>query len=115
MNPSYWAYALPAATFLLSALGIYGGWVIGRYKGELAHSTAITAIQKAEEAREAGRIAAALIAGDLAAYKAEVESKFAHVATIEMLTRSEDRVADALSRLTNRLDRVLEQHRDERP
>jgi|GEM_PF-2338029 len=94
MNPAEWSWVFPAAALALTASGVYGGWAVGRYKGESAHAMAKAAQERADAAHAA-----------LAAYKTEV---VAHFATIEMLQKSEDRVAEAINRLADRLDRFFE-------
>lgn len=103
---SEWAWVFPAGMAGLTALGLYGGWVIGRYKGESAHAMAKAAQERADEAVALAKASAADAHSELAAYKTEVVAKFA---TIEMLTKSEDRIADAFNRFTDRLDRLVEQ------
>lgn len=91
---SEFSWMFSAGMLVLTALGIYGGWAVGRYKGESAHAMAKAAQERADAAH-----------AELASYKTEVVAKFA---TIEMLQKSEDRVADALNRLADRLDRLVE-------
>lgn len=109
---SEWAWVFGAGMFALTALGLYGGWVIGRYKGESAHAMAKAAQDRADEAVALARATASFAHSELAAYKTEV---VAHFATIEMLTKSEDRIADAFNRFTDRLDRLVEQRIIEAP
>lgn len=99
-------WIIPAVGVALTALGLYGGWVVGRYKGESAHAMAKAAQERADEAVALAKSLNAAAHSELAAYKTEVVAKFA---TIEMLTKSEDRIADAFSRFTDRLDRLIEQ------
>lgn len=87
-----WMIALGG--LVLTALAAYAGWVARIMKGE-------EAAVAAKEARDS----AASVKADLAAFKAEAAGRFA---TIEMLEKSENRVADAINRLADRLDRVLE-------
>lgn len=96
-----WGWVVGAAGVGLSFLTFYGGWVVARQKGESAADTA------KEAAKEA-----ALARSELAAFKAEAAGRFA---TIEMLEKSENRVADAINRLADRLDRVLEIRETPRP
>lgn len=103
---SEWVWVFPASGLLLTAIGIYGGWVVGRYKGESAHAMAKAAQERADEAVALATAAVATAHAELATYKTEVVAKFA---TIEMLTKSEDRIADAFNRFTDRLDRLVEQ------
>jgi hypothetical protein len=105
---SEWSWLFSAGIFLLALAAAYGAWAVGRYKGESAHALAKEAKDAADAADRRAVALAATIAADLAAYKAEVVGKFA---TIEMLQKSEDRVADAINRLADRLDRILEQPR----
>lgn len=108
---SEYAWLFSAGMLVLTALGIYGGWAVGRYKGESAHALAKEAKDAADAAEKTARELARQLAADLAAYKADVVAKFA---TIEMLQKSEDRVADALNRLADRLDRLVEMRTEQR-
>ena len=100
-------------------LGVYAGWVARIIKGESASDTAKEAKTEAAQARadlaafkaEAGRLVSDARA-ELAAFKTEAAGRFA---TIEMLEKSENRVADAINRLADRLDRVLEIRETQRP
>lgn len=89
-----WGWVIGAAGVGVSFLTFYGGWVAARQKGESAADAAKKAQETADQT-----------ARDLAAFKAEAAGRFA---TIEMLEKSENRVADAINRLADRLDRVLE-------
>lgn len=89
-----YAWMFGAGMFLLTALSVYGTWVVARYKGEQAFEAARSARERADSVER-----------ELAAFRAEANARFA---TIEMLEKSENRVADAINRLADRLDRVLE-------
>lgn len=96
-----YAWIFGAGGCALAFLTFYGGWAVARYRGEHAGEVAMKAQAKADQ-----------LAAEFAAYKTEVIGKFA---TIEMLRQSEDRIADALNRLADRLDRILEAPRQTAP
>ena len=96
-----WTWVIALGMFVLAAATFAFGWVARIIKGESASDTAREAKQEAAQARS-----------DLAAFKAEAAGRFA---TIEMLEKSENRVADAINRLADRLDRVLEIRETQRP
>jgi hypothetical protein len=96
-----WTWLIALGMFLIAVATFAFGWVARILKGESASDTAKEAKSEASMAR-----------ADLAAFKAEAAGRFA---TIEMLEKSENRVADAINRLADRLDRVLEIRDSQRP
>ena len=98
---SEWTWLIALGGLILTVLGVYAGWVGRIIKGEGASDTAKEAKMEAAQTR-----------ADLAAFKAEAAGRFAR---IEMLEKSEHRVADAINRLADRLDRVLEIRETPRP
>ena len=116
---SEWAWLIALGMFLIALATFAFGWVAKILKGEGASDTAKEAKTEVAQARadlaafkaEAARLVSDARA-ELAAFKTEAAGRFA---TIEMLEKSENRVADAINRLADRLDRVLEIREASRP
>lgn len=87
-----WAIAL--AGFILTALGVYAGWVARIMKGESAADTAKKAQDTADSAVR-----------ELAAFKTEVARDYASAKMVEQV---ESRVVSAIDRLGDRLDNIVE-------
>lgn len=94
---SEYAWIWPLGGFALAFVGFVAGWVGRIMKGEAAMEVAKAALARAEKVER-----------DLANFKIEAAEKFA---TIELVEKSENRVVDAINRLADRLDRILESPR----
>mgnify|MGYP001809802348 CR=1 FL=1 len=101
MTPSDYTWMIALGGLLLTAAGVFAGWVLRIYKGEAAAETARQAMLKAEAADERAHVAMA----ELAAFKTEVARDYASLKTVEQV---ENRVVSAVDGLGIRLDRLVE-------
>jgi F0F1-type ATP synthase assembly protein I len=83
-----------AGSLLLAAATFWAGWIARIVKGETAAKEVITL--RAEVTK---------VTADLADFKVHVAATYASSSTIEQM---ETRLVDAINRLGDRLDRVLE-------
>jgi ribosome-associated translation inhibitor RaiA len=81
-------------TLLLTAAGVYAGWILRIAKGE-----------SAAEKVKAVEVELAHVKTELSEFKVHVAATYASSGTIEQM---ESRLVDAINRLGDRLDRVLE-------
>lgn len=87
-----------AALAILTAVSaVAGSYAVTKYRGE-----------RAEQAAEAATKLALAVQAELTAFRLEASRRFV---TDEMLMKVEERVVEAINRLGDRLDRVLEMPR----
>jgi hypothetical protein len=94
LDPSVLLAVFGGLTLLLTAAGVYAGWVLRIAKGENAADRI-----KAVEAELAA------VKAELAEFKVHVAANYVGNSTIEQV---EARLIDAISRLGDRLDRLFE-------
>lgn len=102
---SEYAWIVALGGLILTALGVYAGWVARIMKGEGAAETAAKALAKADEVSKELHSRIDGVAKDLGEFKEHVARDYASNRALEQM---EKRVVDAISRLGDRLDRAFD-------